>query len=122
MKALPKRAHGKEALLFRRDIAGRLRLLVDVIGDKSEVAEIMGISRSGLSNWISPDKPLKPSIEPLIRLCNATGCTLDYIYRGIPAGLTADLANRLRERETELSRHDGRAPAAHPSLKIVTRP
>jgi transcriptional regulator with XRE-family HTH domain len=121
MKALPKRAHGEEALLFRRGIAGRLRLIVDVVGGKSDLAALMGISRSRLSNWISDDEPNLPSIEPIIRLCDATGCTLDYIFRDIWSGLTADLAERLRNRRAELDQAAQHAPAGKPPLKVITR-
>lgn len=107
MKPLPKRAHGKEALVFRREVAGRLRILVSFLGEKTETAKLMGISKSGLSNWISLDDPNLPSVMPLIRLCEATGCTLDYIFRNDLSGVTTALAGKIREAQAEIDRKSG---------------
>jgi transcriptional regulator with XRE-family HTH domain len=106
MKPLQKRAHGKEALVFRRAVAARLQILVAVLRpqhNKTELAKLMGVSKSHLSNWIRSDNPLLPSVEPLIRLCENKGCTLDYIYRGVLVGVTEPLASKIREAQSEIA-------------------
>lgn len=125
MKPLPKRATGKEALLLRRGVAARLRLVVETLpgkSKKSDAAGIMEIKRSRLSNWISEDDPNLPDVEPLIKLCNKTGCTLDYIFRDIEAGITQELASKLRERKAQIAASQPRPTEPRtPPLKVVVR-
>jgi transcriptional regulator with XRE-family HTH domain len=103
MKPIPKRATDKGAQQFRRQVADRLQILIPIVGGNKVAAKIMGIGKTRLSNWMSPDNPNMASIEHLAILCKTTGCTLDYIFRGVQAGLTAELADKIREAESQIA-------------------
>lgn len=79
-------------------VARRLRaLMVDMkLGSVHELAEFVdkSISRSQASNWINGYN--LPPAAVMSTLCEKTGLTLDWIYRGIPDGLTHVKAIRLQ--------------------------
>ena len=78
------------------DIGRRIRELREAMGyDKVCLfAEFMGWSPQQLSNYETGQKRLEVSMA--IQLCRKTHVTLDWIYRGEPAGLPLDIANLIQ--------------------------
>ena len=77
-------------------IATRLRLLADALDEThAEMALMSGITtRSGWSNYIMANRI--PRITHAITLCERTGVTLDWIYRGLYASaVVPDLRRKL---------------------------
>lgn len=61
-----------------------------------DYAEFMGVGRNALSNWLNGYHP--PTIHAMIRLCDKSGVTLDWIYRGSAEGLAYGKTVRLEAR------------------------
>src|SRR5689334_22618837 len=99
MKPIPKRALSQEDIVFRREVADRLRILIPLVGGQTKAAKLMGISKTRLANWMSESDPQMSSIRHLAILCKHKGCTLDYIYRGEHPGMEASLSEKIREVE-----------------------
>jgi transcriptional regulator with XRE-family HTH domain len=90
---------------FMKDAGLRLRAAIEAAGLKQvEAAEIMGLSKSNLGNWLRGEAPIKG--YELYRLCRVTGITADYVLLDDPSGLPARIAERLRQPEREPARAD----------------
>lgn len=92
--------------------ARRLRLAREAKGLKAkDICERLKISASKYSNWETAQA--RPQLEAGIRLCDEFGFTLDWLYRGIKAGLPNDLAAgiaALEQAEAAIAR-EGRSDA-----------
>jgi transcriptional regulator with XRE-family HTH domain len=79
------------------DIGRRIRDLREAMDyDKASLfAEFMGWSPQQLSNYETGQK--RPEVSMAIQLCRRTHVTLDWIYRGEPAGLPPDIANLIQD-------------------------
>lgn len=87
------------AIIDHQHEAGRrLRAVIDA-ADLSyvEAAEIMGMSKSNLGNWMRGDSSI--GAYQLYRLCRVTGATADWVLLGDPSGLPQRLARRLMQPE-----------------------
>ncbi len=86
-------------LPLRDAIAVRLRALKTVTAatDK-QLAAYMGIGRTSFSNAIGMNRKdrFKPKEEAIVQLCNRSGLTTDFIYRGLYAGVPYELAIALQ--------------------------
>jgi transcriptional regulator with XRE-family HTH domain len=58
-----------------------------------QFAERVGIPEQNVNNW-AQDKNW-PSAPAAIQICQRTGCTTDWIYRGSMAGLPHEIAVRI---------------------------
>jgi hypothetical protein len=81
----------------------RLRAVMAEFEIKSNpaMAETCGTSTSAVSNWLAPpraDWKNRPKVPEMITLCEKTGLTLDWIYRGISASMDPKLVLRLSTR------------------------
>lgn len=61
-----------------------------------DLAKVAGVSPQRWSNYVNGLRPL--DIKAAALLCNRYQLTLDWIYRGILAGLPHELAQRLAHR------------------------
>ena len=57
-------------------------------------AEWLGIGRSRAQNWFGGESLPKP--HEMVRICEMTGVTLDWIYRGLSGSLPLDKSIRLQ--------------------------
>jgi transcriptional regulator with XRE-family HTH domain len=75
----------------RDSVAYRLRITRLASGmTQAQFCRLTGIGQQAWNNYESGYRPL--TIQPALRLCNALGVTLDWLYRGISAGLPFRLA------------------------------
>ena len=75
-------------------IAARLAATRDALGLRDiDLAKTVGASASRWGNYMQAKRPL--DIEAAIRLCNRYQLTLDWIYRGVSAGLPLELGDKL---------------------------
>jgi hypothetical protein len=85
---------------WERNVAVRLRAVMTAFGiqTKKAMGEICGASESSVGNWISGDRAKGgnlPKVQEMSRLCDRTGLTLDWIYRGSMATMDAKLGLHL---------------------------
>jgi DNA-binding XRE family transcriptional regulator len=79
-------------------IAGRLKAVrCELKKNQTEMAKWVGVGRPRYVGWESAAN--FPDEMAMIRLCAATGLTMDYIYRGKLDGVPLALAIRVRARE-----------------------
>jgi DNA-binding XRE family transcriptional regulator len=70
----------KQSILLHA-IGIRLRMLRSVLGhSQADWARALRISRAMLNRWEQGAR--KPDIEIMILICQSSGCTLEFIYRG----------------------------------------
>lgn len=71
----------------------RLRMLRDVLGHPQAAwARALHVKPQILNKWEQGTR--QPNIETLIVICASTGCTLDFIFRGV---IGSDMRQELRE-------------------------
>jgi hypothetical protein len=78
-------------------VATRLRAVMASFGIKSNprMAEVCGATASSVNNWLLGYN--LPRVPEMIRLCEQTGLTLDWIYRGSMASMDAKLGLHLAQ-------------------------
>jgi transcriptional regulator with XRE-family HTH domain len=75
-------------------IAGRLTALREELGlNQAEICRLTGVEPNTWNQWEKAKG--RPELDKALLVCGATGVTLDWIYRGNPAGLPYDLAQKL---------------------------
>jgi transcriptional regulator with XRE-family HTH domain len=79
---------------------------------QAQMAEWLGVGRTRYVNWEREEN--RPAEEKMVWLCEQTGITLDYIYRGKLDALPMALGIRLRARE--LGQSPEQASSDLPSL------
>ena len=62
--------------------------------DQGQFAEGVGKRQSTCSGWETGSRP--PGLPMAHKLCDKYGLTLDYIYRGVTAGLPSTLEDKLK--------------------------
>lgn len=86
------------ALDHKRATGRNLRLLRIALGRSvGEMAVALSVSASRLANWESGQHYPDPYV--MYVACQETGVTMDWIYRGVRAGVSEKLAAGLREAE-----------------------
>jgi transcriptional regulator with XRE-family HTH domain len=76
--------------------ATRLRLTREASGlNQAAWCRMVGISTQAWNNYEQAVNRI--SIDQALRVCAATGVTLDWIYRGISAGLPVKIATEIQE-------------------------
>jgi transcriptional regulator with XRE-family HTH domain len=76
-------------------VGARLRMLRSVLGhSQAEWARVLRIKPQILNKWEQGAR--QPNVETLILICNSTGCTLDFIFRGTGGVNRIDHLNRRR--------------------------
>jgi transcriptional regulator with XRE-family HTH domain len=76
---------------FQIDAGRRLRWLIAKLGLKqTQAADIMGVSKHVLRNWLVGDNPVQP--YPLYRLCRSRGVDFNFVYLGDWTHLPYELA------------------------------
>jgi hypothetical protein len=80
---------------FEAAVALRLRAVMDrfQITTHPQLAKICGTSKSCVNNWLG-GKNL-PRVPEMIRLCEQTGITLDWLYCGVIHSMDAKVAIHL---------------------------
>jgi transcriptional regulator with XRE-family HTH domain len=79
-------------------IAERLILTREALGLKQAAfARLVGIEPQALNNYESGLRRI--SVDQAIKICAATGVSLDWIYRGLASGLPVNLATALQQRQ-----------------------
>jgi transcriptional regulator with XRE-family HTH domain len=85
------------------EVADRLRLTREALRLKqAALCRITGISTSAWNNAETGDARI--GLDNAILLCQATGVTLDWVFRGIRAGLPHPIAERISELERAAER------------------
>lgn len=79
------------------DIGWRISVLREALGypNAAQFAAYVGWTPQQLNNYQRGSK--RPEVTMATRLCNRTGVTLDWIYRGERAGLPLHLANAIQD-------------------------
>lgn len=108
----------ESAFLSERDYhiecGRRLRALIDALGMRQvEAAQIMGISKSHLGNFLRGD-PIR--VYALYRLCKVKGVGMDWVFNGDPSGLPHRVATELLRLGGE---PEGREAAAHQEVETA---
>ena len=89
-----------------------------------EFADVLGVERNRASNWLNGYN--LPKTPEMTKLCDITGVTLDWIYRGEPGALPLDKAIRLHALLEEIPEENlvapkkarrGAASASHKKVK-----
>lgn len=70
-------------------------------GDQASFAAWLGFTSSQWNNWEGGSK--QPALGSAIKICQKTGATLDWIYRGERSGLPVHLSTRLPDHEKKAS-------------------
>ena len=90
-----------------QSIGDRLRLIRLAYGvtqgrtrglSQTAICELAGISKQAWNNAETGDNRI--GLDNAIRLCRVTGASLDYVYRGLLAGLPHELAVEIQNLET----------------------
>lgn len=87
---------GKHAIEKRqlKAIAARLVAGQEALGlNATSVCRLAGIKTNTYSQWVNAKG--RPQLDEAMRLCEAFGYTLDWIYLGDPSGLPYSLASKL---------------------------
>jgi len=88
-------------------VANRLKLTREALGYKpSTIARLMGVSQQAWTNW---ERGRMITLPAALKLCAVTRVHLDWIYRGIRAGLPRDLSERMAQLEVEHSQRESRS-------------
>lgn len=79
------------------DIAARLEKIQALLGfeTRREFCTHFNITESRASNWFSGN--VRISLDQAIRICEAAGLTLDYLYHGKTAGLPVERVRELNK-------------------------
>lgn len=104
-------------ITLRDSIAIRLRALQKIAGaTDQQMGNYVGVSRTAWANAVGRNskKPNKPPEEAMVRLCQKSKVTMDWIYQGVYDGVPHALAIALQE---ELS-----AASGVPASKMVSLP
>ena len=82
---------------FKRDLGVRLRAAIEAThpASLSSWCRSYGVPDSKLGNWLRGDSYPPPDL--LARYCADTGLTMDFLYRGVLAGVAFGVAAALME-------------------------
>jgi DNA-binding XRE family transcriptional regulator len=79
-------------------IAERLKLTREALGLKQAAfARLVGLEPQAVNNYETGLRRI--SVDQAIKICAATGVSLDWIYRGLASGLPVNLATALQQRQ-----------------------
>ncbi|MGY4288852.1 transcriptional regulator with XRE-family HTH domain [Bradyrhizobium sp. LM2.7] len=98
----PRLRHGLAMSRDLKAIAERLKLIrLAVHGGMKQAAfaRLVGIEPQALNNYETALRRI--SVDQAVKICAATGVSLDWIYRGITAGLPAEMATALQRKQRE---------------------
>jgi len=103
MPQRPKTTEPEAASELQKAVGARLELLFSVCGwDQSQVSRLLSVDQSTVNKWVKGSR-LQP-VYHMITLCEQSGCTLDFLYRGKLGGLMrSDLLVHLAARAPELA-------------------
>jgi transcriptional regulator with XRE-family HTH domain len=100
------------------NIAYRLSLTRQALGLASgEMAKLLGVVHNRYSQWESGTAA--PRIDAAALLCDQFGLTLDWLFRGVQAGLRIELVLQIKAIEVEvldLARHQRNVKVQIPSI------
>lgn len=83
-----------------REVAARLKQTREALKlTQARLCRIADISTSAWNNYETADARI--GVDQAIKLCQATGVTLDWIYRGIRSGLPSAILEGLTQLERE---------------------
>jgi transcriptional regulator with XRE-family HTH domain len=118
-----------EPITETKHVAERLRITRKALNlTQAELSRLTGISTSAWNNAETGDARI--GIDNAINLCDATGVTLDWIFRGVRSGLPLSINQAIGRHEAAIVGEftDGavasvsvRDPAAPPSLDALVR-
>ena len=80
---------------YEEVVAARLRAVMAEVGATSykSMADLCGTSTSAVNNWVNGLN--LPRVPEMSRLCDKTGITLDWLYRGAMGSMDPKLGIRL---------------------------
>ncbi|MBR0695978.1 helix-turn-helix domain-containing protein [Bradyrhizobium lablabi] len=78
-------------------IAERLKLTREALGlHQAAFGRLVGIEPQAINNYETGLRRI--SVDQAIKICAATGVSLDWIYRGLASGLPVNLATALQQK------------------------
>jgi len=92
------------------DIAVRLKLARKAWGmNQASWCRTIGIDQQAWNNY---ERGLRRiSLDQAIKICQATGISLDWIYRGLTGGMAFNLAAKLQQQARQLERDQDQDPS-----------
>lgn len=63
------------------ELGQRIRRLVELIGSREKAAKIAGVSKGQISRYVTAETTKVP-LEPLLRLCEASGARIEWLATG----------------------------------------
>jgi transcriptional regulator with XRE-family HTH domain len=82
------------------EVAGRLRTTREALKlTQAALCRLTGIAPAAWNNAETGDSRI--SLDKAKQLCDATGITLDWVYRGVKAGLPLPIATAIQELESK---------------------
>lgn len=110
--SFPAMVYGDQEPTGLADVQARLKVTREALKlSQAELCRRTGISTQSWNNAETGDERI--SVDNAIKLCRHSGVTLDWVYRGIPALLPADIAKKIqalgprpaRRRESSARQH-----------------
>lgn len=98
--AMPKRLKIPDSLYAR--VGERLSWIREISGmSQAEIAKVFGMDQSTWAKWETGERQV--SLVTMVRVCDAYGCTMDFLIRGMIGGhMDRDLELHLVARHPEL--------------------
>jgi transcriptional regulator with XRE-family HTH domain len=76
--------------MYIKEVSLRIIHIMNALGDSQvRFSKRTGISQQSINNWVKGRAA--PSLAQALKICQRTGATLDYIYRGDVTNLPARL-------------------------------
>ena len=66
---------------FGAELSHRIAQLVDLVGSRAKAAEVAGVSTEQIARYVRGEVPKVP-LEPLLRLCEASGARIEWLATG----------------------------------------
>lgn len=99
----PRLGHRRRMSRDRKAIAERLKLTREALGlNQAAFARLTGIEPQAINNYETGLRGI--SVDQAIKICAATGVSLDWIYRGLSAGLPINLATAMQQKQNRAGR------------------
>lgn len=75
-------------------IGRRLRITRKALNlSQADVSRLSGVGRNTYNQW--ENEVGRPNLDGALALCNSLNLTLDWIFRGVSAGLPSDLLTKI---------------------------
>ena len=84
--------------IARKTLPKRLHLTLDALeASQADVCRATGLKANRLSQYVSGERPL--TLDAAVKICDAYGVTLDWLFLADPSGLPGKLHSKLAPTE-----------------------